>query len=129
MPEFSPDRDDDETLHEDITMRIYTRYFVQGSTQDMVATELRVDYGIDWKEEREDYLYTMPAVYRDAYNKTPHSKAMTHGYDFGEMYSEEDGHSMEDVVIESVLFDQNDNFAGFTMMDIVSGLKIVDSPI
>ena len=40
---------------------------------------------------------------------------MVHGHDFEKMYQMEDGFSLENMVIHSVLFDENDSYAGMIL--------------
>ena len=54
---------------------------------------------------------------------------MTHGYDFGEMYTQEEGLSLTGMVISSVLFDNSGNYAGMVFENVKTGIQVVNSPI
>ena len=54
--------------------------------------------------------------------------AVVHGYEFEGMYDVEDSMTLQDSVIESAVFDKEDNFAGFILLDVKAGELIEDSP-
>ena len=48
-------------------MDIRSRFFVKGGTQEIIASEMRVEYGMELQIEQEEFLATMPPIYRKDY--------------------------------------------------------------
>ena len=68
LPRIDPSVEVNDTLTESISMSILSRFFVQGGTHDMVASELSVEFGLDLQIEQEEFLSAMPPEYREEYD-------------------------------------------------------------
>ena len=112
-------------------MDIFSRFFVKGR-QEVIASEFRVEYNAHLQRMQEGFNQAMGEEIQELAKEMPNIDPTVHGYDFGKMYMPEDVYSLTHNVIDSVLFDQNDHFAGFALenpRDNADGKLIYMSPL
>ena len=122
--------DKKDKIKEGISMGILSRFFMKEGTDDeMVASELHVEYGMDLQTELDAFMAAMPIEIQDQVREQPKVKSTVHGNDFGQMYTDEDAKTLTRMVINSVLFDKDDNYAGMIFEQVENGRLVVQSPI
>ena len=106
-----------QKIDEGVAMDIFSRFFVKGQTQEVIASEFRVEYNAYLQKMQEEFNEAMGEEIEELAKEMPNIDPSVHGYDFGKMHTPEDVYSLTNHVIDSVLFDQNDHFAGIELVN------------